>query len=470
MIRLIPQPADITETGGFCEKPDNIVCIKTSVVDGGESYHLNVEKTGITVKAKTDRGLFYGRKTAGQLRNFYPDGIPCCRIHDAPVYSYRGFMIDSARHMQTVRELKRIIDAAASLKYNVFHWHLSDDQGFRIELSGFPEITEKASIRPCDNFGKACRDDAPYGGYYTKAEIEEIVSYCRERFIEVIPEIDLPGHFSAILSVHPELSCKGKAEIKTRQGIYKDILCAGNPDSLTFLKKLFDELCEMFPGPYFHIGGDEAPKDNWKECPACQKEIRRLGLRSEDELQIRFCHEAAKYLRSKGKKCIVWNDILKGGAIPSELIVQRWMDIKHLSAKAAQNGNSVIISNYKPYYLDYSYGQYPLKTVYGFTPGKEFTAEAKKNILGVETPLWTEYVNSPEKLEYQLFPRWFAVAESGWSKDANKDYKAFEAASKKLCRYFSAEGIRCAPEKDWNMTPLRRAGNCLAFYYRALAK
>lgn len=471
-MRLIPQPTSFAAMSGICLHPDNINEIRTSVIEGEEAYHLTVEKNAVTIRANSDKGFFYGRKTLEMLKIQSEGKLFCCSVHDAPRFAYRGFMIDSARHMQSVAELKKLIDLAALLKFNVFHWHLSDDQGFRIELDSLPLLTEKGSVRKCDGFGKLCRSDKEYGGYYTKEEIRDIVAYCADRYIEVIPETDLPGHFSSVLHVYPELSCTGnEVEIKTRQGVYKDILCAGNEGTMPFLRKLFDEMCELFPGRYYHIGGDEAPKDNWNACPRCQAEIKKHGLKNADELQVYLCSQAAEYLKTKGKKTIVWNDILKGGTLPEGVMVQKWMDPKKLSANAAENGTQLIASDFDPFYLDYPYGQYPLKRVYDFAPaGKKYSEKAKLNIIGTETPVWTEFIPDDAKLEYQIIPRWFAVAENAWSAQDKKDYGAFRESCLKLTQYLAAKGYNYAPENKWDMNLLKRAAECLRFYKDFIAK
>lgn len=472
MIRLIPQPNETTEKSGICEKAENINKINDSSIKE-DGYILNIEPDGITVSASGEKGFFYAEQTLKQIKIQSGGTFPCLEIKDEPAFSYRGFMLDCARHMISVEEIKKMIDAAAMLKLNKFHWHLSDDQGFRIELDSFPELTKLGSVRKCDNFGSMCRSDKPYSGYFTKAQIKEIISYCAERYIDVIPEIDMPGHTSAILHVFPELSCcKEPVEVKTRQGIYKDNLCIGNPKTTEFIKTLLDELRELFPCEYFHIGGDEAPDDYRQNCPHCQKMIKEKKLKNSAELQCLFANEIKEYLKSKGKKAIVWNDILKGGKLDKDTTVQRWLDPKDMSFTAANSGNKIIVSDFRPYYFDYPYGMYPLKNVYNHNPSgsKKLSEAGIKNIIGTETPLWTEFVDSPERLEYLCLPRWFAFAENAWSEQSVKNYKEFKKVSTVLADYLNKNGYNCAPEKDTDMSVPKRLHDVIKFFRAFLSK
>lgn len=473
MIRIIPQPKEITLSNSVCKNAENITCMTDKSIKSEEGYRLEIKPDGVYLYASGEKGFFYGRMTLRQLEIAESGTLPCLTVNDEPAFTYRGFMLDSARHMISVEEIKKMADAAALLKFNRFHWHLSDDQGFRIQLDSFPELTEKGSVRSGDNFGSMCRSEKEYGGFYTKDEIRDIIAYCAERYIEVIPEIDMPGHTSAILHVFPELSCrKQPVEIKTRQGIYKDNLCIGNKNTLEFIKKLLDELCELFPGKYFHIGGDEAPDDYRQDCPECQKMIKERGLSGSAELRCVLADTVNEHLKEKGKKAIVWNDILKGGNIDGDITVQRWMDPKKEAFKAANEGNKIIISDFNPYYFDYPYGMYPLKNVYKHNPSgdKALTENGRKNIIGIETPVWTEFIDNPERLEYLTFPRWLAVSESAWSDQSVKDYKAFRTAAAKLSDYLNGIGYRGAPEKDWDMPPLRRLSDIIKFFSAFLSK
>lgn len=473
MIRLIPQPKKIIENCGVCKENGNITCIDDLSIKNAEGYKLQIKPDGIKIFASNEKGFYYGKITLKQLELQFGAELPCLTIEDEPEFSYRGFMLDCARHIFSVDEIKKMVDIATLLKMNKFHWHLSDDQGFRIELDSFPELTKLGSVRNGDNFGSMCRSDREYSGYYTKKEIADIIEYCNERYIDVIPEIDMPGHTSAILHVFPKLSCKKEpVEVKTRQGIYKDNLCIGNDKTFQFITTLLDELNQMFPGEYFHIGGDEAPDDYRKDCSLCQKAIKDLGLASTAELQCVFSNNIKEYLETKGKKAIVWNDILKGEKLDKDTIIQRWMDPKNKAHKAANEGNKIIISDFKPYYFDYPYGMYPLKETYKFNPtgGKGLNENGRKNIIGTETPVWAEFIDNPQRLEYLTLPRWFAVAENNWSSQKDKDYRAFKSTAIMLCNYLNKNGYNCAPEKDFDMPIHKRLYNVAKFFKAFLSK
>ena len=464
-MRLIPQPERIEILNGYSSQKkvtNREIC---SFFSSDEAYELIVEKDEITVKASSEKGLFYGEKTLKQISLLY-DKIPCVKITDKPRFSHRGFMIDCARHMFSLDELKKMISVAADFKFNKFHWHLSDDQGFRIELESFPEITEKGSVRSCDSFIN-CKSNEKYSGYYKKDEIREIVSFCKELFIDVIPELDMPGHQSALLHVHPEFTCKGEeVEVKTRQGIFKDIICAGNTDAEKCIKIILDEITELFPYDTVHIGGDEVPKANWKACEKCQKIIAENGLSDENELQCLFINKMADYLRNKGKKSIVWNDCLKGKNLSENILIQHWQKDPERTSEAANKGQKVILSPFDPFYVDYPYGMHTLKAGYMFEPDsfRGLTDKGRSNILGVESPIWTEHINNNGRLEYMCFPRWFAVSECGWTRKDNKNYKKFYEVLKKLSVCYRENGLNIAPESEWNPNPAKRLYETVKFF------
>lgn len=468
MPRLIPQPLCVHENNGEYVKYSDFTptreCLYT--LKDPESYRLYISCDGILMQASSECGFFYAEKTLEQLVSFYGNRIPVCKIEDSPRYSYRGFMIDCARHMFPAYELKKIIDAAASLKLNRFHWHLADDQGFRIELKCYPQLTQLGSVRARDRFGKYLQSDKPYGGYYTREEIKEIVDFCHERFIEVVPELDVPGHSSAFLHVFPELGCKGNnVAVKVSNGIFKDVLCVGEEKTEAVIKDIVSELCEMFPDPYFHIGGDEVPRNNWKKCPKCRALAEKNGVKDLDGLQQLFINSLASFLQRKGKTVIGWNECLKGGNLNEEIIVERWLDAKRSAVNAANNGRSIIMAPLNPYYADYPHGVYSLKSVYSFEPSsvKGLTEKGRRNILGLESPVWTEFINNCAKLESHCFPRWFAVAESAWCVPDNKDYRRFSAAADKLCAVFHEKGINCTSIKDSDPHGVKKIRESLSF-------
>lgn len=464
-MRLIPQPESIEIFScdtNLCEITHREI---TPSVKDEEGYELIIEADKITARAATEKGLFYAETTFSQLLTLY-GRIPCMKISDKPRYKHRGFMIDCARHMFSLDELKRMISLAADVKFNKFHWHLSDDQGFRIELESFPEITEKGSVRTCDSFIN-CKSDKEYSGYYKKSEIREIIEFCRERFIDVIPEFDMPGHQSALLHVMPQFTCSGEAvEVKTKQGIFKDIICVGNTDAHTAIEKILDEICELFPYDTIHIGGDEVPKTNWRTCGKCRKTMLENHLENEDDLQCWFINKMAEYLKNRGKKCIVWNDCLKGNGLSDELTVQFWQWTPRKTAAAANSGQKLIFSPFSAYYVDYPYGMHPLVAAYKFEPEnfKGLNAAGRKNIIGVESPIWTEYINNEARLQYMCFPRWFAVAETGWSKKENKNYREFLSVCRNYCDILRNEGVSIAEEREWNPFIIKRLIKTAGFF------
>ena len=359
-----------------------------------DEYEIEIKSSEVFVKFSDEAGKFYAEKTLEQLKNSrqeIPDGI----IKDKPQFSHRGFMLDPCRHFLSVEETKKIIDAAAYLKMNVFHWHLSDDQGFRIESKKFPLLNEIGSHRKNSLFGRT-NENEPHGGFFTHEEIKDIVSYCKERHIEVIPEIDLPGHTIAIIASYPELSCKKeKIDVCMKQGIFSDILCAGDEKVYEFIFELLDEIIPLFPSDYFHIGGDEVPKKNWKNCEKCNQKLKEENLESFNELQGYFMNRIAGYLSSRNKLPVMWNDTLKSGKINIDTtVIQHWLHSKNIMNDFIEKGGRYIESDFFHFYSDYPYHMTPLKKVYNFS------AEKTENLLGVETPAWSEYIRDFDKLSY----------------------------------------------------------------------
>ncbi len=462
-INVIPLPNSVTYSGGMFAGGETKKEIVKNEAFGSEGYRLVIEKNQITIQAQTQAGIFYGEKTLEQLEN--SGDIPLAIIEDKPRFEYRGFMVDSARHMQSIDELKKIIDAAALFKFNKFHWHLSDDQGFRIESEKFPLLNEKASWRSGDNFG-SLKSSEPYGGYYKKSEISEIVAYCAERFIQVIPELDLPGHTTAIISAYPFLSCrKLQIPVQTKQGIFEDILCAGDERTLPFVFELLEEIIPLFPGEDFHIGGDETPKTRWEVCPKCRAKMQKEGLENSKELQGWFTAQVIDFLASHGKKATVWNESLAGGNLPSGTCVQRWMDTKHRSEVWANRGEKIINSDFYRYYCDYPYHMTPLKKTYNYSPVPKGVAPVMESfVIGIEAPIWTEYINSFEQLCYMIFPRFAAVAERAWTKDGLCNLTSFEQRFDTVTPMLTAVGIIPAPSSAWNPTTAQRLGGTIGFF------
>ncbi|MDX9811922.1 MAG: beta-N-acetylhexosaminidase [Bacteroidales bacterium] len=440
--------------------------IDTSV-SSDEGYSLSVSPKKIILKAATPAGLFYGVQTirqllppeieSGTLVENISMNVPACEIRDEPRFSYRGMHLDVSRHFFGVESVKKYIDMLALHKMNSFHWHLTDDQGWRIEIRKYPKLTETGAFRKETLVGHARNkpqvfDGKPYGGFYTQDEIREVVAYASERFITVIPEIEMPGHAQALLAAYPELSCTGGPfEVFTGWGIVEDIFCAGKEETFTLLEDVLTEVAELFPGEYIHIGGDEAPKVRWEKCAECQKRMKEEGLEDELELQSYFITRMEKFLISKGKRIIGWDEILEGGLAP-EATVMSWRGTAG-GIEAARQKHNVIMTPTQYAYLDYyqkepegeplSIGGYvPLEKVYSFDPvPDELSADEAKYILGFQGNLWTEYIADQGHLEYMAFPRAFAIAETGWSPMLKKDFEDFLARLAVLGQRYEQAGI-----------------------------
>ncbi len=447
-MNITPKPNFIQIFSGECWLKDNKITYVTDEAMKDEAYKIEISEGETTVTSKGEKGKYYATLTLAQLEA--AGKTPLCKIEDEPAFPYRGFMIDSARHMQTIDEIKAYITAAASYKMNVFHWHLCDDQGYRIESEKYPKLNEVGSYRRCHGFKS--KNTERYGGYYTKDEIRDIIAFCKEKHIEVIPEIDMPGHTTAIIASYPEFSCRQKpVEVEINGGIFRDILCAGKNTTLDFCYGLLDEIIELFPCDYIHLGGDEAPKARWCECPDCQKRIKDEKLENEEQLQGWFTQKIIAYLREKGKKAICWNESLHSGLIGNDdAIICNWMDRKNHCSDFANKGGKVIAEDFYHYYLDYEYGMTPLKKTYEYNPlfeGLDSTGE--KNIIGVETPIWTEYVEDFDRMSYMCFPRLIAVAESGWTRSSEKNFKDFVVRAENQRDFLASLGINQAAKDCW---------------------
>ena len=311
-----------------------------------------------------------------------------------------------------------------------------------------------------------------YGGYYTKRELKEIVDYCAKRYIDVIPEIDMPGHMIAAIASYPGVSCTGEQiPVETRQGVFPDILCAGKDEAFELVFDVLSEIMDIFPSKHIHIGGDETPKKRWAECPDCQRRIGELGLNDEEELQGWFVNRIADYLRQNGRTAIAWNESLKSGLLNDDILVQMWMDRKKLSVDYANNGGKLIISPYFYYYTDYPYGMTPLNKTYRFNPLlKGINEDAFNNVVGVEVPIWTEHVRDFKHMCYMIYPRFAAVAETGWTKPENKDAKDFTARMERFVPQLEAIGITPADPAEWNPNPLQRVIQTVKFFSGNLTK
>ena len=413
-------------------------------IQNEEGYHLTIDENVITITSKGPKGAFYAVQSLIQLLPISTDAneiqIQGIRIEDSPRFVYRGMHLDVARHFFSIDFIKRYLDLMALLKMNTFHWHLTEDQGWRIEIKKYPKLQEIAAFRDETLIGHYSDqphqfDGKRYGGYYTQEQIKEIVTYAAERQITVIPEIEMPGHSQAAIAAYPNLGCTGDSiKVATKWGIFEDIYCP-TESTFEFLKDVIDEVVELFPGKYIHIGGDEAPKIRWKNCNHCQNLIKKEGLKDEHELQSYFITRMEKYINSKGKQIIGWDEILEGGLAPNATVMS-WRGTSG-AVEAAREHHNVILTPGSHCYFDHYQSDHeneplaiggflPLEKVYSFEPiPKELTEEESTYVLGAQGNLWTEYITTAEKAEYMAFPRAVALSEVVWSKRNGKQYSEF---------------------------------------------
>ena len=454
-------------------KAKGVIALSVDKALAEEEYQLDVTKKGVIIKGGSEKAVFYGLQSLRQVV-FHSTtkgskvSVECMSVKDKPHFGYRGNMLDVCRHIFTVEQVKEYIDILAMHKINRFHWHLTEDQGWRIEIKKYPNLTKVGSMRketvvgPHHNRPEQIYDGKPYGGYFTQEQVRDIVRYATERYIEVIPEIDMPGHMVAALASYPELGCtKGPYEVRTRWGISKDVLCAGRESTFEFIEGVLDEVVALFPSKYIHIGGDECPKDRWKACPECQKRIAAEGLKDEHELQSYFMQRIEKYLATKhGRSIIGWDEILEGGVSPTATVMA-WRGAKRGIA-AAKLGNQVVMTPTHYCYLDYAQtsnrkankepisgggnGKRPLtmRKAYSFNPYDQLNEQEQKFIIGVQGNMWTEYVATYDHLQRMILPRMAAIAEVGWS-HGNKDYDDFTRRMHLLRKLYDKCGYKYAP-------------------------
>ena len=423
-----------------------------------EAYRIKVDKKGIAIIARQPIGLFRAaqtlRKSLPIVKNADKVELPYAEILDEPRFEYRGVLLDCGRHYFTVEFIKKFLDVMALHGSNQFHWHLTEDQGWRFEVKAYPSLAQKGSVRAETVIGpgnSGIYNGTPYGGYYTQEECREVVRYAAERYINVVPEIDLPGHMQSALHVFPHLGCTGGPyPVRTYWGVSREVLCGGNPETLTFLKTVLGELCDVFPSKYIHIGGDECPKHRWQKCPTCQAKIKELGLKNdgkhtpENQLQSYINREVESFMKERGRAIIGWDEILEGG-LSGESIIMSWRGTKGGIA-AARQGHRVIMSPNVFSYIDHpqlkDLGKQPRTTdsyivsaskVYSFEPliPDSLTKEQQRLILGPQVNLWTEHVAYPQHAFYQLLPRLGASSEVQW---CNPDQKNFDYFKKRLPR------------------------------------
>jgi hexosaminidase len=416
-----------------------------SLKTGKESYTMRAGKTGVVITASAANGIFYGTQSLKQMlpvRASEKIAVPYVEIKDEPRLAWRGVMLDVGRHFFPVSYIKEFLDHMAMYKLNTFHWHLTEDQGWRIEIKKYPRLTELAHWRDETVVGHASKsttyDGIGYGGFYTQDQIRDLVQYAADRFITIVPEIEMPGHSTAALAAYPELGCTGGPyQVAKTWGVMKDVYCAGKEETFSFLQDVLDEVCELFPSAYIHVGGDECPKDAWKKCPACQKKIKDEGLTDEHELQSYFIRRMEKYLLSKNRKLIGWDEILEGGLAP-EATVMSWRGVKG-GIEAAKQRHDVVMTPNSHMYFDYYQkenhegeplaigGFLPLDKAYSYEPvPEELTAEEANYVIGVQANVWTEYIANTGYLEYMTFPRVCALSEVAWSPKEKKDFTDFQ--------------------------------------------
>ena len=421
--------------------------IQTLVAEKEGAYTLTVAPEGIEISSSTGAGLFYGLQTLRQLfDNQTPGPTPQARLNavtmvDTPRFGWRGLHLDVARHFQPVSFVKTYIDLMSRYKLNTFHWHLTDDQGWRIEIRTYPRLTSVGGCRKetmvAKNFDPYVGDGTPHCGFYSQDEIRDVVRYAAERYVTVVPEIEMPGHAKAALAAYPELACTpGPFEVRTTWGVDEDVFCPGD-STFAFLEDVLTEVTELFPSRYIHIGGDEVPKVRWRESPLAQDIIRREGLKDEAELQSWFIRRIERFLISKGRRLIGWDEILEGGLAP-EATVMSWRGTSGGIA-AARQGHDVVMSPNSHLYFDHYQGDArfeplaigglsPLERVYGYEPIPDsLTAAESAHILGAQANLWTEYLKTPDAVEYMVWPRALALAELTWSSPEARDWESFVA-------------------------------------------
>lgn len=449
------QTAELTQKLAISsgETSTSSIIFKKSSSLAPEAYTLDIRQGKVTVKASSPAGARYAVATILHLlpADIYADAVldesnlvlPCVSVKDSPRYAYRGFELDCSRHFFTVDEVKKCLDMMAIYKLNRFHWHLTDDHGWRIEIKQLPRLTEVGAWRDNTLIGWITElDGIPHGGYYTQDELREMVAYAKDRGIEIMPEIDLPAHIVSALAAYPELGCTGGPyEMMKVWDIAKDILCVGKESTFDFLDKVFTEVCDIFPYEYIHIGGDECPKDRWENCPACQAKIAELGLvdtetaSAEQYLQNYVTARVQKMLGEKGKRVVGWDEILEGDLVPGATIMS-WRGTEG-GIKAAKAGFDVIMTPVDYCYLDYVQSEnrakepvgpshvLTLAKCYSFNPIAGLNKQEAKHVLGMQGNLWTEFIYQPDHLEYMMLPRLLAIAEDAWTQPQNKDYSRF---------------------------------------------
>lgn len=456
-------PAVQAATAGEEAKNAIVLGVNPSIANK-EGYVLTTTAEGIHIDGQTENGVFYGIQTLRKAIPAKADNasilIPAGEIKDEPRFPYRGMHLDIGRHFFPLEFIKKYIDLLALHNMNTFHWHLTEDQGWRIEIKKYPKLTEIGSMRNRTVIGRNTDeyDHTPYGGFFTQEEAKEIVKYAQERYITVIPEVDLPGHMLAALTSYPELGCTGGPyEVCPDWGVFPDVICIGNEKAMQFLEDVMAEIVEIFPSEYIHIGGDEAPRTRWETCPKCQARIKSEGLKAdkehtaEDRLQSYCMTRIEKFLNDKGRRIIGWDEILEGDVAPNATVMS-WRGTAG-GIKAAQMGHDVIMTPNTYLYFDYYQtdetkdeplaigGYVPIEKVYSLEPTASLTDEQAAHIIGVQANLWTEYIPTTQQVEYMVLPRMAALAEVQWTQPEKKDYKDFGKRLERLIQVYERDGL-----------------------------
>ncbi|MGN0202073.1 MAG: beta-N-acetylhexosaminidase [Candidatus Cryptobacteroides sp.] len=464
LVNVIPQPSLVVADKGCyklrSESFRDEMEVSISPALKREAYILDITRKGISVTAGSDAGVFYACQTISQLGE---SELPCVHIEDAPAYDYRGMMLDCSRHFWTVEEIKTVLDLLALHKINTFHWHLTDDQGWRIEIKKYPELTRVGNYRPYTlswpgwNPDGWIPDGIPVDGYYTQEQIREIVEYAAERYITVIPEIEVPGHSTAALASYPWLGCRGEGyQVVCQQQVCKDVYCPGKETTFEFLENVLSEVFELFPSEYIHLGGDECLKDEWRSCPNCQKRIADEGLSGVEQLQSYTMKRVEAFVRSAGRKIIGWDEIAQGGLSSTAAVMMRYGPER--VRPVLEQGNRVILCPayycYFDYYQSAEHDKEPhahkganlnlnLETAYSLDPKENYTPSELNQVIGLECCLWTEFVPVFSHLQYMLLPRLDAFSEAAWS-TGPRDYGDFVGRLGNMAERYDALGINYA--------------------------
>lgn len=440
---LLPFPQALQISDGYCESLDIKIITVPEIVP--EGYELQITSEQITISASTGTGISYARATLAQLHHQYGSRLPCLNIKDSPAFSWRGLHLDVSRHFFPIEYIKKLLSAMAAYKLNRFHWHLTDDQGWRIKIDKYPQLTEIGAWR------KTGQGDL-YGGYYTKDQIREVIQHAEKLHIEVVPEIEMPGHALAALAAYPRFGCRDQNIVLSDDwGVFDQVFCLGKADTLTYLKDILTEVCELFPSRWLHTGGDECPTTSWEKCPSCIKKAEDAGLENVTDLQKWFTREIAEFLQSKDKSMIGWDEIL-GAELPVDSVVMVWRGdgIDAIKLAADRNHQMVLTPNLF-YYFDWkqtsdeaekgSFGVTTLSKTYSYDPLAALESEADRSlILGVQGNIWTERITSGDQVSYMAFPRALAIAETGWSHQKSSSAEFIERAAAQTS-YLKKNGI-----------------------------